>query len=186
MINVYPTVLKQDTSGDNDTALYIVNKTIEFYSAILSYIRSDVEIDELIAKILKLAEEASPSWEATDESLRLLEQCVNHSSEIEDDDEWSSTTNDFIKCAFKDLSVLKNPLAMDIFDRLARATSPTFNNGEDMCIWSKSIKERPDGSGVIVLHVSDLERFREEIERHDLVDSSTHLHTLEEGIIFGS
>lgn len=163
-----------------------MNPIIEFYLKILGYLCHDDEPDSLITDILQLAGNASPSWEVSDESLRMLERCVNRSSEIEDDDEWSSTTNDLIKCAFKDLSVLKNPIAMDVFDRLAKAASPTFKNGEDMCIWAKSVKERPDGSAVIVLHVSDLERFRKEIEQHDFVDGSTHLHTLEEGIIFGS
>lgn len=163
-----------------------MNKMIAFYSTILDYLKSDVEVDELIPEILKLAEASSPSWEATEEELRKLEQCVNRSSEVEDDEEWSTTTNDFIKSAFKDLSVLKNPLAMDLFDRLAKTCIPTYANGEDMFLWARSVKARPDGSAVIVLHVSDLERFRRIMESHDNVDNSTCLFTLEDGIQLGS
>lgn len=161
-------------------------KMITFYATVFSYLTSDIEIDELIPEILKLSKEVSPSWEATEESIRFLERCINRSSFVEDDDEWNSTLNDFIKEAFKDLSVIKNPLAMDLFGKLARATSPMFNNGEVLCIWAKTIRERPDGSGVIVLHVSDLDKFRHEIENHDSVDSFTQLHSLEEGIMLES
>jgi hypothetical protein len=159
---------------------------IAFYSAILTYIKSDVEVDELIPEILKLAEASSPSWEATEESVRKLEQCINRQSEVEDDHEWSTTKNDFTKAAFKDLSVLKNPVAMDLFDRLAKTCLQTYAQNEDLLIWAKSVKERPDGSAVIVLHVSDLERFRKIIEDHDFVDGSTECNTLEECIQIGS
>lgn len=105
---------------------------------------------------------------------------------MEDDEELYTTKNDFIKEAFRDLSTLKNPVAMDLFDRLAKTCIPTYANGEDMFLWAKSVKEHSDGSAVIVLHVSDLERFRKLIEQHDLVDNDTNLHTLEEGIQFQS
>lgn len=161
---------------------------VGFYSTLLRYLRinSEIESDGLIPEILALAEGASPSWEATGESVRFLEQCTNRPSSIEDDEEWNTMLNDFVKNAFRDLSVLKNPAAMDVFVKVARAVSPTFNNGEDMLVWAKSVKERPDGSGVLVLHVSDLKRFRKEIEGHNFVDGSTTLHALEEGVMLGS
>ena len=159
---------------------------IEFYSTILAYVQTWVDPEGLMSKVLGLSETSSLSWEATEESVRKLEQCVNRPSEVEDDDELSTTTNDFVKSAFMDLSVLKNPDAMNLFDKLAKSCLPTYSNGEDIFIWARSVKERSDGSAVIVLHVSDLERFREIIERHDLVDDSTECNALEECVQLGS
>ncbi len=159
---------------------------ITFYAAILAYLESDTEDEKQIAKILELDTLLSPSWETTTENIQKLEQCVNRSSEVKDDDEWSMTTNDFVKASFKDLSVLRDPAGMTLFDNIGRTCLPTYANGEDLFIHAKSIKERQDGSGVIILHVSNLERFRKILEDHDNVDSSTCLHTLEEGIQIGS
>jgi hypothetical protein len=154
-----------------------------FYSNILSFLRS---ADHLIPEIIELSKWVSPSWKVTEESLWKLEQCVNRGSEMENTEELFTIPNDFIKEAFRDLSALKNPVAMDLFDRLAKTCIATYANGEDMFLWAKSVKERPGGSAVIVLHVSNLERFREIVERHDLVDNDTDLHILEEGIQFQS
>lgn len=162
------------------------NNVIVFYKTVLAYLHIGVEFDNTISVILDLSKETSPSWETTKESVRKLEQCVNHSSQVEDDEEWSTVLNDFVKSAFKDLSVLKNPEAMDLFDSLGKTCIPTYRNGEDVFIWARSVKERPDGSAVIVLHVSDLERFRKIIEEHDLVDGSTECYSLEECIQLGS
>lgn len=159
---------------------------IGFYQSILDYLESDIEDQKPVNKILELGLLSLPSWETTKENIEKLEQCVNRSSEVEDDDEWSMTTNDFVKAAFKDLSVLRDPAAMVLFDSIGRICIPTYANGEDVFIHAKSVKERQDGSGVIILHVSDLERFRKILEDHDNVDSSTSLHTLEEGIQIGS
>jgi hypothetical protein len=164
----------------------VKNNLIAFYKTILAYLIIDIEFDNTISVILDLFRKSSPSWEATEESIRKLQECVNYPSLVEDDSDWSTTLNDFIKSAFKDLSILKNPEAMELFDELAKKCLPTFRHGEDMFIWARTIKERVGGSAVIVLHVSDLERFRKIIEEHDLVDGSTECYTLEECIQLGS
>lgn len=164
-------------------------KTIQLYTAILNYLNSEtVEHKRLVVLqiIASPPDTSSSSYEVTIDSLEKLWQCVNHPLEIEDDDEWSTTTNDFVKSAFKDLSSIRDPKAMELFDRLARTCLPTYADGQDMLVYARSIKERPNGSAVIVLHVSDLERFRRIIEHHDYIDSSTEFHTLEEGLLFGS
>ncbi len=157
---------------------------MKFYAAMLAYLRADVEIEGAVAKIIQLAKETSPSWEATEESVTFLELCCNRNSSVKDDDEWSTAMNDFVKAAFRDLSVLKNPAAMGLFGTIAEKVLP--NPTDDMLIWARTIKERPDGSAVIILHVSDLDRFRSMIEHHDFVDNSTNCATLEEAIQIGS
>lgn len=171
--------------------MYIVMKNMNpfvcFYSAILSYLRSDVEVDGAVEEILALAKKASPSWEATEESVTFLEQCCNRQSSVGEDEGWSETINDFVKAAFKDLSVLKDPAAMTTFRELASEVSSTFSVGEDMLIWARTIKERADGSAVVILHVSDIERFRRLIEQHDFVDNSTNTGgMMEEVVLIGS
>ena len=185
--DVETTVIKQFPSEDHVTSLYIVmNPIMKFYAAVLAYIRSTVEVEGAINTIIKLAKATSPSWSATEESITFLERCCNRNSLVKDDDEWSTAMNDFIKAAFRDLSVLKNPAAMEVFRKLANAVLPTCANGEDMFIWARTIKERPDGSAVVILHVSDVKRFRSMIENHDFVDNSTDFPTLEEVVQIGS
>jgi hypothetical protein len=159
----------------------------KFYQSVLNYIQSDMEVEGAIEKIVAFAEKASPSWEATSESVAFLEKCRNRgSSEVTDDEVWSTTLNDFVKAAFRDLSPLKDESAMDLFKQVADEIGTTFNCGDDMLIWARNVKERPDGSGVIVLHVSDLKRFRELIEDHDLADKESEHHSLEGGVLIGS
>ena len=70
--------------------------------------------------IVALAKKASPSWEATKESVAFLEKCRNRGSrEVTDDDVWSTTLNDFVKAVFRDLSPLKDEAAMDLFKEVA-------------------------------------------------------------------
>ncbi len=185
--DVQAIVIKQPAYGENDTSLYIQMKPmIKFYATILSYLEADFEDEQLVKQLVEVAQKIKPSWETTEESVVRLEQAVNRGSEIEDDDELYSILNDFNKAAFRDLSVIKDDAAMDVFQRLASKVSATFSDGEDMLVWAKSVKDRPDGSGVIVLHVSDLKRFRKLIEDHDLVDNSTEDGTLENGVVIGS
>jgi hypothetical protein len=160
---------------------------MKFYRAVLNYVQADDEIEGAIEKIIALAEKASPSWEATVESVAFLEKCRNRGSrEIKDDDLWSSTLNDFVKAAFRDLSPLKDDEAMELFKEVADGIGTTFNNGDDMLVWARTVKERSDGSGVLVLHVTDLKRFRDFIEDHDLADKVSEHHSLEGGVLIGS
>lgn len=160
---------------------------MKFYREVLNYIQAEDEIEGAVEKIVALAEKAKPSWEATAESVAFLEKTRNRGSrEVTDDDVWSTTLNDFVKAALRDLSPLKDPEAMDLFKEVADEIGTTFNNGDDMLIWARTVKERPDGSGVLVLHVTDLKRFRDFIEDHDLADKVSDCHSLEEGVLIGS
>jgi hypothetical protein len=180
-------VIKQLASCERHHNLYITMKTIvNFYSTILAFIQSDKETDGAVAEIVALAKKAAPSWEATEESVLFLEQCCNRGSTVNDDDLLFTTLNEFMKASFRDLSVLKDATAMELFQKLASEVSPAFSNGEDMLIWARTVKERPDGSAVIVLHVSDMKRFRKLIERHDFADSTVDDPTLESGVVIGS
>lgn len=160
---------------------------IAFYRSVLSYIQSEFEIHGAVEKIVALAGKAQPSWEATAETVTVLEKCRNRGSrEVSDDEVWSTTLNDFVKAAFRDLSPLKDESAMDLFKKVADGIGTTFSNGDDMLVWARTVKERPDGSGVLVLHVTDLERFRRLIEDHDLADQDSDQHSLEGGVLIGS
>ncbi len=152
---------------------------MRFYREVLNYIQTDEEIEGAVQKIVALAQKASPSWEATEESVAFLEKTRNRgSSEVTDDDVWSTT--------FRDLSPLKDEAATDLFKKVADGIGTTFNNGDDMLVWARTVKERTDGSGVLVLHVTDLKRFRDLIEDHHLVDSVSDHHSLEGGVLIGS
>lgn len=158
----------------------------KFYVTILAYIQLEFDDEKKLAEIIDISKKAEPSWEVTKESIALLEQCVNRGSTIEEEDLEQATRNDFVKAALRDLSVLKNDDAMDVFDRVAKSCSPTYAVGEDLLIWARTVKERPDGSAVIVLHTTDLKRFRELIEDHDFADKVSDDPSLEGGVIIGS
>lgn len=162
------------------------NQRIAFYTTILNYLQLEHDDEAVVKQVIELSKGCSPSWEATEDSLAELEQYSNRGSQIVDDEQLYTLLNDFAKAAFKDLSVLKNPMAMDVFHKLAAQVVPSHRKGHDVLVWAKSLKERPDGSAVIVLHVSDLERFRKELEEHRLIDGSTVNNTLEECIQIGS
>jgi len=102
------------------------------------------------------------SWEMTEESLRLLHRCVNESSTV-DDEEWTETRNAFVTAAFKDLSSLRNPHAMRVFNKL-RVTCTL--NDEELFLWRRKVTKRPDGSAVMVIHVSDVELFEGLLGEH--------------------
>ena len=159
---------------------------IQFYTVLFLYLVSSIEEIDIIEELIKLSEKASPSWEVNEETIKFLEQCVNRPSSIGDDEELFTTINDFLKSSFKDLSVLKDSRAMEVFDRLARKVSPSYDCDGDMLIWARSVKERPDGSGVLVLHVTDLERFRSIIEDNTFADENTEDNSLEGVVLIGS
>ena len=90
------------------------------------------------------------SWELTKEHLDQLDRCVNDSQNVSED-EWEEARNEFVIAAFKDLSDFRDPRATVLFNQLRRLC--TVNDGE-LLMWSKKVIKRPDGSAVIVLHVS--------------------------------
>lgn len=159
---------------------------IQFYTVLFSYLVSRIDDTDIIEELIKLSKKASPSWEVNEESVSFLEKCTNRPSSVEDDEDLFTTINNFLKSAFKDLSVLKDPMAMEVFDRLARKVSPSYACDGDMLVWARSIKERPDGSGVLIIHVTDLERFRRIIEDNTFADENTEDNSLEGIVLIGS
>jgi len=81
--------------------------------------------------------------------------------------------NDFLLCAFKDLSVIKDPLAMEVFRQLNLEGS-VGGGIKASYIWARRTHKRQDGSAVLVLHVSDLERIKKMI--HDEANSRSEIH----------
>lgn len=156
-----------------------MNLIIKFYATILSFLQSEVEEVGAVDEIVTLAKKAHPSWETTEENVCLLEMCVLDHASVLNDDTWAITRNDFIKCAFKDLSVLKNPNAMRVYSQLERVV---LNKG-DLFIWARKVRAREDGSAVIVLHVSDLQKFRNVLEESPDHGIDTEFDTLEECIM---
>jgi hypothetical protein len=156
-----------------------VNKIHRFYHLVFEYLKFQPEADDVARKkILGLASECGGlSWEATDDELQLLGQCVNRGSSVINEELWSKTREGFVLAAFKDLSPMKNPLAME-----------TFRNLQEICLfeiseyilWARKIMKRDDGTAVIVLHVSDFSRFEKLVNEQTPV-----MGDLENGVMIG-
>ena len=165
--------------------LYIVmNPIVKFYAALLAYIESDIEVDGAVEEILKLAKEASPSWEVTEEDVEGLEEVCNRPARLDEEEhekynDLRDLAEEVVVAAFKDLAVLKWPLAMDLFGKLRdRVALPG-----DSFVWARSIKKRSDGSALVILHVSDYERFKGMIEGHH---HHVAMRDLEECVMIGT
>lgn len=161
-----------------------MNPIVKFYATLLAYIESDIEVDGAVEEILKLAKEASPSWEVTEEDVKGLEEVCNRGGKLDEENherysELTDLCQDVIVAAFKDLAVLKWPLAMDLFGKLRGRL--VFD--EDSFVWARSVKKRPDGSALVILHVSDYERFKGMIEGHH---HRVNLRDLEECVMIGT
>ena len=90
-----------------------------------------------------------------------LEQITNRPSELSTQEyDESEVQQDFVTAAFKDLSVLKNPAAMSLFGKIRDCIALDG----DSFIWARKVIARPDGSAVVILHVSDLQKFAYIIE----------------------
>jgi hypothetical protein len=140
-----------------------IKTPLDVYKWILAYLEQrdqnlvyDIVTSGDIAKINALI-----SWDEIAQDLMLLHGCVNNSSVI-DEETWTETRNKFIVAAFKDLSSFRNPEAMGIFEKLRNIC--TMNDGE-LFMWGRSVTDRPDGSAVIVLHVSNLEAFEKMLNK---------------------
>ena len=164
-----------------------MNSMMKFYTMMLAFLQSDFKADtHVVEGILALAMKVKPSWEVNLLNVRFLELCCKKSSTVKDDESLFRTLQDFAKAAFRDLSIIKKVEAMELFHKIAGHVVPTYRAGEDIFIWARDIKSRPDGSAVVTLHVTDLERFRKLIEQHDFVDHSTEYGNLEGGVQIGS
>lgn len=164
-----------------------MNPVIEFYKKILEYLRLGYESSEMAIQTLQLAIKAKPActWDLSMEKIKFLEECINRPDDIllpEDSQTYElrvDAISDFLLAAFRDLSILKNPLAMDLFCDLDRE----FTGGlEDFYVWARNVKERPDGSAVITLHVSSLHEFRQILEQAKAGPQIKDM-TLEKGLI---
>jgi hypothetical protein len=159
---------------------------VKFYAAILAYIQMDAEFEEQAKGLVEQAKEAKASWETTLESLALLVKACNHGSQFtkEEDHVESDTKAEFTLAAFRDLSVLRVPEAMELFARLDQEVNCGI--GDDY-VWAKSVKARPDGSAVILLHVSNLEGFKDMVEKcgSASIATSAYYGTLQEGVVLG-
>lgn len=116
--------------------------------------------------------EKTLSWTMDETHLKLLDRSVNDRGSI-DDTTRKETQHTFIIEAFKDLSSLRNPNAMKVFQKLRSL----FVNDGSMLLWGRKVIERADGSAVLVVHVSDLGAFEKVL--HDEVGRGY----LEEGLI---
>lgn len=140
--------------------LQIMHPTIKFYSQVLQYIKSDIEDNETLEKIVTLAKTVTLSLaEVTAKNISFLETCVNRPSEVpeSEDDGWLATIESFVQCAFKDLSPLRDEKAMQLWHQINEKL--LVGSEGDLFVWSRRVKSRPDGSAVIVLHVSNQEAF---------------------------
>jgi len=137
---------------------------IKFYATVLSYLQSEIEEVGAIEEIVGLAKETKPSLEVTLESISLLEKYVNRPNEIDEteDDSWLEVKEEFVCSAFKDLSALRDPGAMNLWHQINQVM--LIEDDGDLFMWSKKTKSRPDGSAVIVLHVSNEEYFDHMLE----------------------
>lgn len=157
------------------------NSIISYYKAILEFLRAKEKTNEAIEEIWAIAKKASPSWAG---SLRYLDECTNRSENIADTKELSRTLNGFVKAAFRDLSVLKDPQAMRVFHSLANKTCETFTPDGDLLIWARNEKIRKDGSAVIILHVSNSRRFHELLEKDERICKTSEIETSLKEVLF--
>lgn len=146
---------------------------IQFYKKLHSYLIAEFDEESEIKEIVAMAQKVSPSCNVTHASINFLEECVNRPSQIEDDEVWMGTKEEFMINAFKDLSPLKDERAMETFHDLWKVV---LTLEEEDFYWARTVKSRPDGSAVIVLHVSSEEAFRKLV-------SENSLREVEEGVI---
>lgn len=95
----------------------------------------------------------------------------------------STTQEEFVTAAFKDLSVLKNPAAMTLFAKIRdRVVFP-----DDMFVWVRTAKRRPDGSAVVILHVSDYDKFVQIMENCNMGHTgAVGARALEDCVVIGA
>lgn len=149
-----------------------MNATLKFYSAVLAFLKDGEITSENLQHLKELAKTGKSSWKFPAYNLEILWLMVNDSGKIKG--EWPDTQDEFVIAAFKDLSQMREPKAAELLEQLWE-TSPT--NQEEYIVWARKIKERKDGSGVLILHVSSVELFKK------LVQGNTGHGDLEEGFM---
>ncbi len=115
------------------------------------------------------------SWVGAEISsiLSMMLKCVND-NENSNNKQWELSVETLMTSAFKDLSAVRDPEALQTFARLRRVC---FMDKKELFLWSRKRTEREDGSAVIVLHVSNLRAFE------SLIHVKNSKGSLEEGMI---
>jgi hypothetical protein len=149
--------------------------------------------EQMIKKIVNLTKKVKPSCEVTRENILLLEEYINLWSDTdlfsEKGKKVETFLNDFTRNAFKDLTVLKNPYAMRVFQDLATEVIPGWNPDEhpdQLFVWARKVNERDDGSGVYVIHASNAGIFERLLNFHQLVSDNTDNPELFDCLVFNS
>lgn len=142
------------------------NPVVCFYSALQIVLNENIvlmegQVDHLCELASKCGDKISV--EVDRDWLLLIDRCVKRSNELEDG-VWLDTKEEFIIAAFKDLSIIKDSIAMEIFDKLRETTVMD----EEVMLFARKIKKRENGSAVIILHVSNLSWFENRLD--DLVN----------------
>jgi len=146
-----------------------MNPILQFYSALLSYLQHKKDVDQTRNKLLDIASRCSSlCWTVEDRILSMLFNAAHEESsldvrrtteEFRTENQQKELRQNFRIWAFKDLSPMKNPLAMKLFGKLNELGPVRSDERSQHVIWARKIHKRADGSAVINLHVSCLTRF---------------------------
>lgn len=155
-----------------------MNAKMKLYQTTLNFLKEEWNPEEAW-RILGIAQEVEARFERESNQVSVGEMhelwdCVNNSET--NNENWLEIKEGFVMAAFKDLSVIKNPEAMELFHEIRRYVLP---GDEDGFVWARTIKDRPDGSAVIVLHVSNRDMYEKAMERSRMTRSGD----LEEGLL---
>ena len=149
-----------------------MNPKIEFFSMIPEYAGrgwygDQATLEKIITQFEKLwSDDSDPRCKFKGKfELRKLLPVIQHfnTPDSVQGDSVSETAVEGIELIiwwmFKELSVMKNPIAMTVFHGAAKKLSSEYKEGNHLLVFAKSAKHRIDGSGTMVLHVSDIGRF---------------------------
>jgi len=139
-----------------------MNVMLNFYKTIIQYLGNSSNVGFVREQVLRAAGACEELvWVGTADTLNTLHECIHRVNE-KYDDTYESILEEFAIVAFKDLSSLRDPSALGVFERLTRVCRIKHLAH---FIWPRKIIERKDGSAVIVLHVSSLGTFEEIMNR---------------------
>ena len=135
---------------------------IRLYKKVICYFtdcRNPSDRERCFSAILKMKDECRGLW------WQDVENDLNGTWHFlfYDDPGKSFSRDSILIAAFKDLSSLKDPEAMQTFCMLRQACR--FDEELDF-VWARNVHRRKDGSAVLTLHVSNLGRFNSLYNRH--------------------
>jgi hypothetical protein len=137
-----------------------MNAIHKFYLTVFNLIRNNADSTEAEReKVVTLASKCNDltCGDVSADKLLFLEKIVKHRGEVLTEDLPSDPREDFIISAFRDLSPMKNPEAMELFQAFRKACLP--EEDAENIIWVRKIVRRKDNTAVLVLHVNDLDVF---------------------------